>query len=66
MDQGFLILNRNFIKEEMQMVNKSMKQGLTSSIVREMQIIITAEYHNKFTSMNKIKKASQVGKGADE
>lgn len=66
MDQGFLILNRTFIKEEMQMVNKSMKQGLTSSILREMQIIITTKHHNKFTSMNKIKKASKVGKGADE
>ena len=51
-------LNRQFSKEDTQMVKKYIKRGLTMLIIREMQIKTTMGYHLTLIKMAIIKKST--------
>ena len=51
--------NRQFTKEDMQMANKHMEIGLTSLVIKELQIKTIRGYHYIHAQMTKIARLDQ-------
>jgi hypothetical protein len=54
-------LNRQFLKEEIQIVNKYMKECSTSSVIKAMQIKVTLQFHLTPATMAIIRETTTNG-----